>query len=560
MSTIPHPRVIVFCLLSVAICYANAVPLPFVQPDDFLIVASNPEIRSIAPLHFLSQPYWAGYKFGGVYRPFTIFSFSLDYAVWHRWAPGYRLMNLALHALNGWLVFLLASLLIGSAGAWAATAVYLIHPVHTEAIVGIVGRGELLAAAFFFGAWLMFRRGHWFWAAMLFSFSLLSKENAIVLPAVLVLDAWLLPFPSGRGWKRFVPMFVVPVLYLGLRLSVLGSLGVPPAYQYMGGHLSLVQRWMTSGRVFLQYFRLILAPVDVAASYEVNSVHIAALRNWDAWMGIAAVVGCILAALLIARKRRAVSFATLFFFVALLPVSNWIMPIGVLMAERFLYIPVLSLALLAGIAWTGLRNQRVKYLLGAGVALIAMLLCLSHNWVWQNEFTFFKNMVRVTPDNLSARNGYGVALQNEGRLDKAREQFEAGLQVDPSSPVLLSSLAGLLMQDDAQHCDKARPLLERALQAQPNYWQSSWFLANCYALKGERDKADAWYRRAVENSPYPDPNLLFSWGTTLEGLGKGDAAMDVYRRAAVVSPEDQEIQRRIASLITATAIDKNRFR
>src|SRR6266478_3481284 len=142
-------RVLAFCLLIVAIAYANAAPLPFVQSDDFLIIASNPEIHSIAPLRFLGEPYWAGYKFGGIYRPLTILSFSIDYAIWHRWAPGYRLTNLLLHILNGCLVFLLAAPLIGP-GAWAATAVYLFHPVHTEAVVGIVGRSELLGAAFFF--------------------------------------------------------------------------------------------------------------------------------------------------------------------------------------------------------------------------------------------------------------------------------------------------------------------------------------------------------------------------------------------------------------------------
>ncbi len=553
MKGVSNLRALAFCLLIVAICYSNALPLPFVQPDDFLIVASNPAIRSITPLRFLSEPYWAGYKFGGVYRPLTILSFSLDYAVWHRWASGYRLTNLLLHALNGWLVFLLASLLIGSAGAWAAAAVYLFHPIHTEAIVGIVGRAELLAAAFFFSAWLMFRRDRSIWAGVFFFLSLLSKENAIILPAILILDVWITSSSKEKRWRDFVPVTSAMFVYLALRVSVLGSLGVPPSDQYMQGGLSLLQRWMTSGRVFLQYFRLVLAPIDVAASYEVNSIHIATLRDWDAWAGIAAVALSVLTGGVLARRRPAIGLPILFFFVALLPVSNWILPIGVLMAERFLYIPVFSVALLSGVGWTALANNRQKYLVGTGALVIAALLCVSHNWVWQNEFTFFKNMVRVTPDNLTARNGFGLVLQNKGNVEQAREQFEAGLRIDPNSPVLLSSLAGLLMQTDARHCEKARPLLERALTARPNYWQSSWFLANCYVLKGDREHADTAYRQAVENAPYPDPNLLFSWGTTLEALGKSDAAIDAYRRAAVISPDDPEIQQKLAALVVSRA-------
>lgn len=160
MTAATSLRAFVFGLVLVAVCYANAVPLPFVQPDDILLVASNPEIHSIAPLRFLSDPYWKPYQTGspGIYRPLTVLSLSVDYTLWHRWAPGFRLTNLLLHSINGWLVFLLACDFAGPVGAWAATGVYLIHPVHTEAVVGIVGRAELLAAGLFFAAWLTFRR------------------------------------------------------------------------------------------------------------------------------------------------------------------------------------------------------------------------------------------------------------------------------------------------------------------------------------------------------------------------------------------------------------------
>jgi tetratricopeptide (TPR) repeat protein len=544
-------KVFLFSLFIVAICYWNAVPLPFVQSDDFLIVASNPGIRSVQPMRFLAEPYWAGYKFGGIYRPLSILSFSIEYPMWRRWAPGYRLTNLLLHTLNGCLVFLLALPLIGP-GAWAAAAVYLIHPVHTEAVVGIVGRSELLATAFFFTAWLMFRRGRVALAGGLFFFSLLSKENAIVFPAVMVLDVLLLnggPKRLLNMWPRFVALGTVGLAYLVLRFFVLGSFGVPPAFQYMHGGLTLRQRWMTSGRSFLEYFRLILAPVNVSANYDVNSIHVAGLQDWDAWAGLISVFGCILFAIFLARKHPVVSLAILFFFTALLPVSNWIIPISVLVAERLLYLPAFGVALLGGIAWTALPTRRLKYLLGSGVMLTATILCISHNWVWQDEFTFSRNMVRVTPDNLSARVSYGHALENQGILQQAREQFEAGLRIDPDSPVLLSSLAGLIVQVDPQHCEQVRPLLDHAFRAEPEHWQASWVLANCYFMKGKSQDAEALYRSAAEKAPLPDSNLFYSWGVALEALGRPDKAIEIYRRAAMVSPDDPGVQHRLAMLV-----------
>src|SRR5437868_2527090 len=103
---------IVSCVL-VALCYLNSLPNDLVF-DDGPIVASNPAIRSIQPLQVPKSPYWAQQQYEGIYRPFTIFSLSVDYAIWHRWAPGFRITNLALHAVNGFLVFLLCTSLAGA--------------------------------------------------------------------------------------------------------------------------------------------------------------------------------------------------------------------------------------------------------------------------------------------------------------------------------------------------------------------------------------------------------------------------------------------------------------
>src|SRR6516164_4643249 len=103
----PSTRALILCLVLVAVAYANSVTNAFIL-DDILIVAANERIRHIDPVHFLFQPYWGDLDHAGIYRPLTIFSFSLEYPIWRVWAPGYRLVNLMLHALNGWLVYLLA--------------------------------------------------------------------------------------------------------------------------------------------------------------------------------------------------------------------------------------------------------------------------------------------------------------------------------------------------------------------------------------------------------------------------------------------------------------------
>ena len=169
----------------VTICFVNSVQNDFIL-DDYAIVATNPAIRTINPVQNLTTPYWGKRSTAGIYRPLTILSFSFEYPLWHRWPGGYRLTNLLIHAINGFLVFILARRLLQSlGGALLAGAIYLVHPVHTEPVVGLVGRSELLAAMFFLLAWLLFRQRRTGLCIVAFFLSLLSKENAIAFPAVI---------------------------------------------------------------------------------------------------------------------------------------------------------------------------------------------------------------------------------------------------------------------------------------------------------------------------------------------------------------------------------------
>jgi hypothetical protein len=544
-------RALILCLVLVAVCYANSISNAFIL-DDILIVAANERIRHIQPLDFLFQSYWGDLNHAGIYRPLTIFSFSLEYAIWHVWAPGFRLTNLLLHALNGWLVYLLVSGLLGSQlAALASAAVYVIHPVQTEAVVSIVGRAELLAAAFFFTAWLAFRKGRTGWSAAAYFLAALAKESAITFPGVVMLEMVLSEGGIRKvkeSWRRFAVLASTGVAYLGLRFYVLRGLGIPPTGQYLNGTMTLLQRWMTSGRVFIQYFRLLFAPTQLSGDYDFNSIPVASLHSWDAWVGVGLVVACFVTAAVFAKRKPIVSLGILFLFITLLPVSNWIMPIALLMAERFLYTPAFGFALLAGMAWAAIQNRRVRGLVAAGVMSVAAMLCISHNYVWQDTLTFHENAVRIEPENARARLGYGFALLRVDKVQEAKAQFEAGLKILPQSAPLLAGLAGTLMRIDGT-CDRVRPLLARALAHEPGQWHSLWVLGDCFLMEGKTEQAEQSYRLAIQNSEFPDAKLLVSWARILESTGDTGTAVGAYQRAALIDPTDENIRMKLKQLV-----------
>jgi hypothetical protein len=192
--------------LIVVAAYGNSLPNGFIL-DDYHIVSVNPAIRSIAPVQFFTTPYWGKTSNSGIYRPLTILSYSLEYPLWKQWAGGYRITNLLLHTINGLLIFVLAgSLLQSAAAAGAVSVLYLLHPVHTEPVVGLAGRSELLMTMFFLLAWIFFRQGRIVLCCAAFLFSLLSKENAIAFPIVAALEVLVTRISVGALYER--PFFV----------------------------------------------------------------------------------------------------------------------------------------------------------------------------------------------------------------------------------------------------------------------------------------------------------------------------------------------------------------
>jgi len=531
----------VISFLLVALCYVNSLPNDFVF-DDGPIVSSNPVIRTISPIQFLKSPYWTKQQYAGIYRPFVVFSLSVDYAIWKRWAPGFRLTNLAVHAINGVLVFSLYQSIAGAGIVpLIAMIIYLVHPVHTEAVTTIVGRSELFAACFLLAAWLLFRQGRAGWAALAFLLALLSKENAIVLPAILLLTS-----PRGRRWIRLLPMIFVALAYLAMRYSVLGGLGIPVSAQYMGGRLTYFERLLTSGRVFIQYLTLIFYPLHLAGDYDYNAIPIANFVDWDAWLGLVLIAATVATAYFCRHRNWAVSLGLSFALIVFIPASNWIMPISILMAERFLYLPMIGLALVGATALSQLEDRRLRRLVGIGALSTAIVLCNSHDYIRRDDFTFFKNMVRVVPNSAKARLGWGFALTKAGRNDEAERELEAGLRIIPDYPELLAALA--LARTTSTSCARAWPLLNRAIQIDPKHADTQRRMADCYLKEGRVSEAESMYRQAAQSIPNPDAMLYFMWGVSLENSGQSTDAIAAYERAALIEPENRFFQQKIEAL------------
>ena len=181
------------------------------------------------------------------YRPIAILSFAVEYRLWGLNPLGFHLTNLVLHLACVYLVWLIAVRNSHDrCAALAAAVIFGVHPAHSEAVLWISGRFDVLVAAAMLLAAYAFLRwqdsdrrpiGWVFLTGACFIVGLGSKETALVLPAVLLaleLLRWRGP-AAPRQTTRLVGAFsllgLLAVAYLALRFTILGGLGnLPPPY------------------------------------------------------------------------------------------------------------------------------------------------------------------------------------------------------------------------------------------------------------------------------------------------------------------------------------------
>jgi protein O-mannosyl-transferase len=502
--------------LAAIVVYVNSIPGNFAFDDKLIQRDARIQGQTSFWTIFVSD-YWYHYigTTPDLYRPLTIASYALNYAVSGLYSPAFHVVNVLLHALFcGLLVALVDALLRDRSLAIVAGLLFAVHPIHTESVTSIVGRAEVMSALFLVVALYLHTRryalwgtgkGIWLPAALLSYFcSLLSKETAIVGPGLIVVIEYINQVRSApsaektgsirsgfdaatlRRLAQELALYVgVAALYLYIRFRVLGRfLQEPPAKQYylLFGQ-PLLTRLLTGLDILAIYMRLLFYPVTLSADYSYRQVPLVTSLN-----SIGSVIGLLLAVALCgafvwALRRRVLPavFALAFFAVAYSIVSNFIVPIGVLVAERLMYLP--SVGFCVGLAWVGLvLGRRFAGALSPGwmryvpVAILSVVLLLysartfMRNFDWWDQETIYAATVKASPECHAARFNYSaVLMQTSKRPDRAQLALENLLKAYEIRPDHYPGLINLSLQYlQLGQLDKAREIALQGLKVSPD--------------------------------------------------------------------------------------------
>ncbi len=562
--------------------FAGTFSNPFLH-DDIAIIGENPLVRESGRLlEAFQRDYWAvietNERRDRLYRPLTIASFALNHAVGGLDPLGYRIINALLHALASLALFWLCirfGLSRGAAGA--VSLLFALHPVHTEAVNAVVARADLMAAAGVFGGLGLLmgvalpgmkpgvaeeNRGRGGEGGLscrgaltpvgltcaLCLFALLSKEIGVALLFSALL--WWLwgryvirekehP-PLRRTLTAVCALVLVLVVYVWMRYAALGVLARPYPPSKLDNVLALMpagERILGAVGVLGRYFKLLVWPWPLSMDYSFAQIPVEGVEA-TLWM-LAGALGFLAWGYASWRLRKEmpwVAFGLVVFIGAYLPVSNLLIPMGTIMAERVLYLPSAGF-LIALVPTAGVLLTKRDWRIAASLLVIACLtfgaLTLKRNQDWGDALRFWRRTAEVSPNSARALRVYGQALIDRNRFREAVAPLRKSVEIYPvydyawvdlgiaqmqsgDAAAAETSLKRALRLNDenaeahlalgalhmgAERGDLARPHFERAISLKPALVEARFNLGTLYLRAGLRRLAIAQFRAALRLDP-----------------------------------------------------------
>ena len=557
-------------LAALTLClYWPACRHDFIHLDDPDYVTENPHVK--AGLTWAGLGWAFRTSFSSNWHPLTWLSHMMDCQFYGLNPAGHHLTNVVFHVSNALLLLLLFERMTGALWPSAFVAgLFALHPCHVESVAWISERKDVLSTFFFMlTLWAyvryveqsrgqksdvrnqkssssIFRRPSSIFytcALIFFALGLMSKPMLVSLPCVmLLLDWWPLKRiqvnTQASQFKAFAALLFEKAPFFGL--AILSSIMTFLAQRSEGSVLSLgllpmAPRVANTLLAYEKYLSKAFWPVDLAVFYPYP-------REWSGWAlaGAALLLASLTTAALVGLQRKPYLAVGWFWFLGtLVPVIGLVQVGQQAMADRYSYIPLVGVFVLA--AWClGEAANRWLWLklpiIISSVAVLALCLPATRQQLrfWKNERVLFEHALAVTSGNHIAYTVLGALSLREGDSATAIGYLSRALTIAPAYPEAHHNL-GCAMQAQAKHTEAISSFRE-ALRLNPRYAKAYEALGVSLFRLGNFREAEAAFRQALELKP-GNLEAQLNLAMALHNLGRLDAAKESYEKVLLAEPE-----------------------
>lgn len=447
--------------------------------------------------------------------------------------------------------------------ALIATAIFTIHPIHTEVVANVKSRDEIMSLLFMCLTFIFAfkyqenKKQPVLLAAALVSFFLafLSKEYAITLAILIPLSLFLFKdYSIKKSIIATIPYMVVILIYIYIRvkmaihvaglddstggiadiISAVRSTGANAdkevlnnPYYFAVGHQKVATEIATS----LNYLKLLIFPHPLSADYSYNSIPYKSFGDWQVWLSIivhSAIIAGMFVFTFVKKQYKIFGFAFAFYIMHLLLVNNLVFNIGATMGERLIFHSSVGFAIV--VAYLLVKGMDyIKPIATAQTALIALMavvivLCgfktITRNMDWKNDKTLFFQDIKTVPNSVLVNGNVAAALitmSDQEKSDTTRKEYlhRSIKLLDKAIDEHPKFVAGFLNRGIAYYklgmMDSAKMCLDSVKANYPNYPT----LSTLYSLLGDFHMKQGWNKYG-QYGKFPEAIEEFKVGLAID--------------------------------------------
>ena len=532
-------NILLFFILLGFIVYFKALNGAFLL-DDNILIAHNPHIKHFKTVlvyfsenicNILPEPVRRSFFL----RPVQMFTYYLNY-LFGKFNPfGYHLINILLHSLNAYLVFLVTSRIFNNFKLSLLTGIiFILHPLNIPCVSYISGRGDLLSVFFILlGAvsFIDYIRSSsylkYLTSVASVLLALLSRENGLLMPLFLGLSGLFLKSNKRRLLFSLIPFILLDIIYLFVRFAYLDP-GLYVYYDYVRS-LNTLMKIINFAYIFKNYTGLFLLPFNLHMFRTVTLIT-------KAFSGeaISTVLLTCSSLLLIyyQRKNKVILFSALWVFFGFLPLWHNMFTRLTLegnrlnMAESWAYLPGIGFCIIAAYFLTKISAKFIFYTVFLTVMLFYGSITYAQQKYWIDPLVFYKHNLKLSPHQCVLWGHFATALAEQKYYAEAQEEAEKFIAYYPDNVEGYNKLAIIYFERGLY--DKAKEQLNKSLRISPF---QLWARSALYALGSEKEKANVLI--------YPDDSTkVSSQDKAIYYLNKGDlaGAIDACKQALKEEP------------------------
>ncbi len=544
--------------------------------DDAEWIVNNPSVHNLS---------WENIKFifshdalAGVglvsnyYRPILFLSFLGNYLIGGTSPIGYHLVNNIIHIANAILIyFLLEHFLKKRSVALIASLLFLIHPLQTEAVAYVSGRGDPLSVLFMLLVLVFFlhiplnppyikgeARGILKTClALLFAIlALLSRETAVLFPVYLTV--FLMAFVHKddflksllKSVKDSLPFYFISAFYGILRLTVLNFQNTLNFFHQANAYTeNLSYRIYAFFEVILTYMRLIGMPIGLHMERDLTVK--TSLFSWPVWFALILIILIMVIMVYFWKKGNRIWFFSCAMFIFPLIPTSGIFPINALLYEHWLYFSLMGAFTL--FSWYFVRLWELLQKLGLLKIRILLVLFLigyfvffgvqtvRRNVIWGKPEDLYLDILKYEPKSVRAMTNLAGFYSESGKPELSRAYYQSAVDVGDIQPQAYYNMANILVREGD---DKgAAALFLRAIDVDPTFPYAYLNLSALYARHGRLDESlknliilsslrendpTVWYNLALVADAMGDPTFA------LESIDKAESLAIKHRPSILV--------------------------